>query len=118
MSDALTAAKAERQKLQAKLAELAKARSKAGEPVAAFERMEQEAGKIALDTAISKWIHGGSKGPRPREGDLNGHTPPELSTASGPLPMLFLSWNTLPARSAKFAAAITAVVAAVVLGLR
>jgi hypothetical protein len=89
MVDELGAAKAERQKLQAKLAELGKARAKAGEPVAALEREEEVAARreeevaarIALDVAIASWLHGGSIGPRPREGDLNGHTPPELSTA-------------------------------------
>jgi hypothetical protein len=81
MVDELGAAKTERQKLRDKLGEIAKKRAKAGEPVAALEREEEVAARIALDVAVASWLHCGSIGPRPREGALNGHTPPSLSSA-------------------------------------
>jgi hypothetical protein len=82
VADDLTAAKAERRRLRTELTAIAAKRTTAGEPVAALERAEGEAAKVAYDAAVSQWLHGGSLGRRPQRDDvLNGHTSPELSAA-------------------------------------
>jgi hypothetical protein len=81
MPDELKAAKTERERLRIELAAIAKERATAGAPVAVLERAEQQAARETHEASIALWHHSGRLGPRPREGDIIGHTSPELSAA-------------------------------------